>query len=148
MTGHEMGHKKLARLFTPESLEYAKKVGDALGAVSKGLGMSALTGYGLKRIWDRIGNDHRSKAIIEDLIKTDPILREADRDQVLEFYATIYNVAPTLSKERPLVREVLTNAVKFGRLDLNTLKALIDAEGHAAENKSSGSFLGTALKSL
>jgi hypothetical protein len=110
------------------------KTGIGLGTTL--LAMGALTGMQLKQAYSRIQNDVRRKAMIEDLILNDMIIKEAPREQVLEWYATIYNIAPKVSAEKPAVRELLQHFVKFGRIDLQTLKTLAETESKL--NSSSG----------
>jgi hypothetical protein len=92
------------------------------------LALGALTGLQIKQAYSKIQNDIRRKALIEDLIMHDPIIKEAPREKTLEYYATIYNIAPKISSEKPAVRELLQHFVKFGRIDLQTLKTLAETE--------------------
>jgi hypothetical protein len=103
-------------------------------------GMTALASHSLRSILRKIQNDTRRKALIEDLMSHDPIIKEAPKEEVLEYYATIYNLAPTVSLEKPVVRELLQHFVKFGRIDISTIKTLTDTEGKAQRRKQQSSF--------
>lgn len=103
-------------------------------------GMTALASHSIKSILRKIQNDIRRKALIEDLMSHDPIIKEAPKEEVLEYYATIYNLAPTVSLEKPVVRELLQHFVKFGRIDLSTIKTLTETEGKLHSGKQQPAF--------
>ncbi len=103
-----------------------------MGTLTKdmSIGAFALTsaGLGMKAVINKIQNDTRRSAIIQDLIETDPVLKEADPDQVMEYYAMIYRVAPRLSLEKLAVKELLQNFIKFGRVDIQSIKMIAETE--------------------
>lgn len=148
---HEIGLKKVAGLneflakkvtgFATSELGKAfaaDGVGAVLGNSGKALdqvkslmqiaGLGAVTSLGLAAIMRKIQNSTRHRAIIEDLIQNDPIIKQGDTQDVLQIYAMIYNMAPNLAKEKPAVREILQNYVRIGRMDMQTIKTLIDTE--------------------
>jgi hypothetical protein len=84
---------------------------------------------------NKIQNDTRRKALIEDLYSTDPIIKNADRDDVIEYYSTIFSVAPSISLDKNVVRELLQNFIKFGRVDIQTIKTLADTEKSMKQSK-------------
>ena len=90
--------------------------------------LAALGAIGLGLHLKKIQNSIRHKAIVEDLMTTDPIIKQAPREQVLEAYATIYHLAPRIALEKQIVRELLQQVVKFGRLDMQTVKMITDTE--------------------
>jgi len=136
---YTIGLEKTALLgINPKSLKDVSASLEGTGPLLKAtIGIASLTTFGLKAIINKIQNDTRRKALIEDLMSTDPIIKEADSTKVLEYYATIYNLAPTVSKEKPVVRELLQHFVRFGHIDLATIKTLTDTESKAA-NKPGG----------
>lgn len=91
-------------------------------------GITSLAGMGISALLSKIQNDVRRKAIIEDLYMNDPLISQAPKDEVLQYYATIYNLAPKVSLEKNVVKELLQNFIKFGRVDVNTAKTLVDTE--------------------
>ena len=99
-----------------------------------GLGLSLISGFALAAKMRQLQNDTRRKAIIEDLCNTDPILKGADKKEILTYYATIYNMAPLVSLDKPTVRELLQNFIKFGRVDMQTIKTLTETEKNRAQN--------------
>lgn len=115
--------------------ETVANVGTITAAVSVG-------GLALKRAVDKISNDTRRKALIDDLVRNDPVLQKVDKDQVMEWYATIYGVAPSLSTDKSAVREVLQNFARFGRADLQTLKMLAETEKTIAGQSVAHSWAG------
>ena len=92
-------------------------------------------GVALKTLINRIQNDTRRKAIIEDLMLTDPIIKTAPKDQVLSFYATLNNVAPSLAVDKNVTRELLQHFVKFGTIDHQTIKQLAETHSAITKNK-------------
>ena len=94
--------------------------------------------FGLARIIDQIRNDVRRKALFEDLVETDPMLKHEDPSELMQYYATIYKVAPTLSLDKGLVRNILTTAVKFGTMDLQVIKTLSETEKNLGGQKPNG----------
>lgn len=117
-------------------------VSNGVKTVSTGLataaGITALSANLLSTIYNKIRNDTRRKAIIEDLAKSDPVLKEVDTNELQEWFGTMYYYAPTLTADKSTVREVLTGFARFGRIDLQTLKMLAETEEKLAKLKSSG----------
>ena len=88
-----------------------------------------------------IMNNTRKKALIEDLMISDPVIKNADKEQVLEYYALIDHIAPAISLEKPIVRELLQTFVRFGRVDMNSLKLLTETQkNYATAKKEDGSL--------
>ena len=82
-----------------------------------------------------IQNNTRKKALIEDLMMTDPIIKNADKSEVLQYYAVIDSMSPSLALEKPAVKELLQTFVRFGRVDINTLKMLAETEKNKVQSK-------------
>lgn len=155
-TGYEMGMRKIAAKVSPEipgrlgeaagrfnlkTYSDLAQIGEAGGKVVKGLILPAtlamsLGAYGLKKVINKIQNDTNRKALLEDLMNTDPIIKKGPKEDVLKYYATIYNVAPDLSKDKNAVREILQSAVKFGRMDIQTIKSMTEIERNMQQGES------------
>lgn len=75
-----------------------------------------------------MGVSTTQQQVITKLLNTDPILKNADRESVLSYYKTICNMAPKVSQDENVVKDLLHNFVKFGRIDLQSLKLLTDTE--------------------
>lgn len=101
----------------------------------------------LRKAYNAITQDFKRKAIIEDLRRTDPMLRNVSDEQLMEWYATIYHFAPKFSLDKAAVREVLDNFARFGKVDVNTLKMLSETEKASEQAKSEGTSWGSALTS-
>lgn len=92
-------------------------------------------GLVIGKVINKIKNDIRRKSLLEDLRLNDPLLRDIDKAQLMEWYATIVHFAPTVSLDKNAVREILQGFARFGRIDLQTLKMLADTEkSMATEN--------------
>lgn len=102
----------------------------AVGAMALG---GILAPYILKKVRANIDNDIRKKRIIEDLALNDPLLKTVDRRQLYHWYATLCYYAPTLAQDKLTVAEVLNNFARFGKVDFNTIKMLVDTEKTVTE---------------
>lgn len=92
-------------------------------------------GLVIGKVINKIKNDIRRKSLLEDLRLNDQLLRDIDKAQLMEWYATIVHFAPTVSLDKNAVREILQGFARFGRIDLQTLKMLADTEkSMATEN--------------
>lgn len=131
---------KQAGFFSSETVKNLKDIGLIVA------GASLLKG-GIGYI-NELRNDTKRKALIEDLIKTDPVLKDVDHDQLMEWYATIYHFAPKFSLDRSAVREVLQNFARFGRLDINTIKMIADTEKSTADAKSKTNDWGGIIQGI
>jgi len=94
------------------------------GIVTSAIG----TGFMMSKIIQNIMNDHKRKAMLEDLIMNDAFIKQADPERVKEFYATIHYMAPKLSGDKNVVKELLQNFIKFDRVDISSIKALADTQ--------------------
>lgn len=106
----------------------AKNMGDIAKTVTFTGSAATLPYIAINHLKKQIQNDTRRKALIEDLYMNDPVISQADREEVIEYYATILSVAPSISLDKNVVRELLQNFIKFGRVDLQTIKTLADTE--------------------
>ncbi len=111
--------------------------------VKTGLGLLLGGGYAFNKIKTKLQNDIRRKTIIEDLANNDPILRNEDKETILQYYATIYNVAPTISLDKNAVKELITSFVRFGRVDVQTLKTLAETERNVTQSKDKSLAIGS-----
>lgn len=118
------------------------KINNLAGTATKGL----LLGWALQSKIKSLMNDHAAKAMLEDLILTDPILKQADPERVKEFYATICYMAPKLKADKNIVRELLQNFVKFDRVDMASIKALADTQG--VMSKGDKDMVGNIMKAF
>ena len=121
------------------------KPADVLKATSLAVGGALLSANVLKSIYNKISNDMRRKAIIEDLASHDPMLNRVDREQLKEWYATMYYYAPTLTADKATVREVLGGFAQFGKVDLKTLQLLAETEAKMLNNQQNGSIFDRML---
>lgn len=112
--------------------EVAKGFSMPSSALRIGAGI-ALSGLVMKKLVDKLNNDINRKALIENLAISDPVLKNVDKKQLLEWYATIYHCAPKLSLDKATVREVLTTFARFGKVDVQTLKTLAESEENIAK---------------
>lgn len=124
-----------------------KRTSEMMSVVGKGLGMAGISAVVFKSIINKIQNDMRRKAIIEDLANYDPMLKNVDREQLKEWFATMYYYAPTMTADKNTVREILTGFARFGKVDLSTLKTLAETE-EKLRKASGDSFLNSIISPI
>ncbi len=112
------------------------------------IGMLGTTAFALAQACKYITHDVKRKRLIEELGRTDPVLSRVEPDQLMEWYATIYHLAPTVSLDKSAVREILQNFARFGRVDVNTLKMLADTEKATSGSGGSMQSWGNTLSAL
>lgn len=135
MDGHAFAMQKTAGIIGNVGSQIAGGFAGGLddiakaGAISAGaLTATLLGGFGAQKVIDAASNSITRKALLEDLVLNDPIISQADEDQVKQYFATIHHLAPKLSQDKNIVRELLQNFIKFGRVDLASIKALADTQ--------------------
>ena len=113
---------------------------NTIGAVGKAVGVLSMGAMVTKQVIDKLNNDTRRKALIEDLSNNDPLLRQVDKKQLLEWYATIYHYGPKVSLDKTTVRELLQSFSRFGKVDMQSIKLIADTEKALtdADDKSGG----------
>ena len=99
-------------------------VGAAKGVLS---GVCA-AGLAIGQAKNALKRDQRRIMLISELHRNDPMLKDVDLEQLMTWYATIIHYAPKMSLDKNTVRELLQNFVRFGRIDVNTLKTLAETE--------------------
>jgi hypothetical protein len=110
-------------------------------------GMAATAVMAGKSIVNKLNNDTRRKALIEDLARNDSILRQVPKDKLIAWYGVIYQYGPQTSLNKEVTKDLLHTFARFGRVDMPTLKTLAETEkamaGTNAWSPSStfGSFL-------
>lgn len=122
----------------------AKKIGGNVPTavlVTAGIAGIAAGMRGISAVYNKLLNDPKRKRILEQLIAEDPILRDADKDKLLEYYAVIYHVAPSITLNKGALREPLKNFVRFDKVDVATMKTLAELEDKMRSHKSDTSFI-------
>lgn len=135
-----------AMRYAHKNRDEIQELSSLLGAGLKATGTLIASGFLLNRLKQKIQNNPRSRALIEDLIQNDPLIKEEDRDTVLQYYATIMNVAPSLALDKNAVRELLKQFIRFGKVDIQTLKILADTEKNIQQSKNTDLQLGKMFR--
>lgn len=128
-------------LFTDLRSGFGKGLGGGLGA-----GVVGLLAHALGAHWDNTKrvmlDDPRRKALLEQIIRTDSVLRDAlerhpdTKPMLLEAYGTMVKFAPTLSMDINAVRSFLREAILSGAgVNYATIKNLVDTERSIADAK-------------
>jgi len=79
---------------------------------------------------ENVINTLRSRAMFTDLINNDPYLKGSDPDTLLDVYGSIRDIAPDVTNNKEVTRNLLrlSSSHGMGGLDLNTMMALVKAQ--------------------
>lgn len=131
-------------------LEHLKNNIPTAALITAGIAGLAAGARGISAVHNKLANDPKRKRILEELVREDPLLRDADPDKLKEYYAVIYHIAPTLTLNKGALREPLKNFIRFDKVDIATMKTLAELEDKMRNSKgASNSFLndmGNVLK--
>lgn len=121
-----------------------------IALVTAGIAGLTAAARGIAAVHNKLANDPERKKILEDLVREDPVLRDADPEKLKEYYAVIYHIAPNLTLNKGALREPLKNFVRFDKVDLATMKSLAELEDKMKRGSTaSANFLndmGTVLR--
>lgn len=107
------------------SMEKMAMFGAGVKPAVAGMAVGAL---GLKMLYDKIQRDRQAKQVIDDLMRNDPIISKEAPEKVMQYAATVYNVAPSVTRDHNIMKNLLQNFIKFGTVDLQSIKMLVDIE--------------------
>jgi hypothetical protein len=118
-----------ARGFVPAIMEGAGKgIGGALVSGAVGLIGSAAVSIGN-------GNLHNQFMVaLEKAIQSNPILKNAKREKVLQYAETIFKFSPHVATDTNVLSSILANAIHGEGLDPMTIKSIVDLEGKFKDN--------------
>lgn len=125
--------------------------GNAMSAIKDTMivgGMAATALMAGGSIVNKLNNDTRRKALIEDLARNDTILRQVPKDKLIAWYGVIYQYGPKTSLNKEVTRDLLQTFARFGRVDMPTLKTIAETEKAMAGSSvwSSDSTFGNFLR--
>lgn len=102
---------------------FGKEMGATGAGLLRDIGNKAMAAIGA------MGDQSAREAILKQLKREDPILRDADDKVLMEAYHTMQRFAPTLSTDKNAVRSFLRQAVMNGvGPDYASIKLLADTE--------------------
>ena len=123
-------------------------IGGAVGGTLIGLAIHGI-GTGIDALRDHFMVDPKRKALVEALLRTDPVLSDAVQRHpdsitaVKEAYGTMVRFAPTLSLDVNAVRSFLREAVLGGAgVNYATIKNLVETERSISDAKPDYQFGG------
>lgn len=118
-----------------------KGVGSAFGGTVVGA-IAQLLGSGGAALMNRFSDEPKRKALVESLLRTDPVLSDAVKrhpdslGHIMESYKTMTRFAPALSMDPNAVRSFLRESVLGGAgVNYATIKNLVDTERSIADAK-------------
>lgn len=117
---------------------FNKGVGETLGkglsATFVGLGLAGL-GKAVKNI--ELGSLHNQfLEALEHSVATNPVLKQADRERVVNYAETVFKFAPHVATDANLLSSILANAVHGDGIDPMTIRTLADLDGRYVDNYS------------
>lgn len=136
----EIMTKQAAPGFGPvESLSkgFMENVGRGMAGLTMGIGVTSIASAvkGIKN--DQLHNEFVNA--LKTAISTNPILRQAKKEKVVNYAETIFKFAPNVATDPNLLSSVLANAVHGEGVDPLTLKSLSELESRYKDNMSFGS---------
>lgn len=118
--------------------DFAGGISKGLAGVTLGLGVSALTSAIKSTATSQLHNQFTTA--LSSAIATNPVLRQAKKEKVVNYAETIFKFAPHVATDANLLSSILANAVHGEGIDPQTIKTLTDLESRYAEVRSPSSF--------
>ena len=94
-------------------------------------GIIALSGHdgeNINRLRDTAENEAKYEAALQQLLLSDPIIAEADQDQVRDIYETVRKLSPTIANSPVTLGPVLKEGLQYGSLPIQQINDLLKAE--------------------
>ena len=121
---------------------------DTLGqTITRGIGQSFGQGLGNLAVTagvTSVGSLYRSvhnmalhdkfRQALYRAVEGNRILREADKDKVIQYGETVFKFAPNVATDSNLLSSILANAIHGEGIDPMTIKTLTDLEGKFTDN--------------
>ncbi len=98
-------------------------------------GLGVAGALGLKMLLARIQNNSKRTILINDLLRTNAIIKGGDKQRIMGWYATLVQVAPRSALDKTVVTEVLEGAVRFNKLDVATINMLAKMENEIVKKE-------------
>ena len=70
----------------------------------------------------------QTRTLLERMLLTDPIIREADPDMVVSLYNTLQQANPEIARDPNLIRFALREAIQYESVPLHTYKDLVETD--------------------
>lgn len=118
--------------------DFAGGIGKGLAGVTLGLGVTGLASA-VKSISNDKLHGEFSQALME-AIASNPILRQAKKEKVVNYAQTIFKFAPHVATDANLLSSILANAIHGEGVDPQTIKTLTDLEARYTMTNSSTAF--------
>lgn len=118
--------------------EFAGGIGKGLAGVTLGLGVAGIAAAA-KDISKGTMHTQFTMAL-ERAISTNPILRQAKKEKVINYAETIFKFAPHVATDANLLSSILANAVHGEGIDPQTIKTLTDLESRYTMTASPAAF--------
>lgn len=117
---------------------FGKAVGEGLAGITMGLSMGGISSA-MKLIRGDIMHTQFMEAL-NKAIASNPILRQAKRDKVVNYAMTIFKFAPHVATDANLLSSILANAIHGEGVDPQTIKTLTELESRYTTTTSTPAF--------
>lgn len=77
---------------------------------------------------DEALDDVKTRTVVERMLLSDPIIREADPDTVVSLYNTLQQANPEIARDPNLLRFALREAIQYESVPLHTYKDLVETD--------------------
>lgn len=137
----EAGLPSMSELFYSKSGDgrTSGMLGSILDGAGKGLGGALVSGavgiLGSAASSINNGSLHNKFMVaLEHAIHTNPILKNAKREKVIQYAESIFRFAPRVAGDTNLLSSILANAIHGEGIDPLTIKTLVDLESKFKDN--------------
>lgn len=100
-----------------------KEIGNKAGAALLVGSIAAMAGYGAGTL-GAMSQTRKARQNMRELTRSNPVLEAADPAYLKRVLSSLITVAPDMVQNKPILEDILVQAVKIGRIDMNTLSTL------------------------
>jgi hypothetical protein len=117
---------------------FSEGLGKGLAGLTLGLGVSAVASAAKNVVTNNLHTEFMEA--LRQAVASNPILRQANKQKVVNYAQTIFKFAPHVATDANLLSSILANAVHGEGVDPQTIKTLTDLESRYTMTTSATSF--------
>lgn len=117
---------------------FAGSIGKGLAGATIGVGVAGLSGLVRNITGGSLHNEFLEA--LQEAVATNPILKQAKKDKVMNYANTIFKFAPHVAADANLLSSILANAIHGEGIDPQTIKTLTDLENRYNEAQTGNTF--------
>lgn len=117
---------------------FSEGLGKGLAGLTLGLGVTAVASAAKNMVTNNLHTEFMEA--LRQAVASNPILRQANKQKVVNYAQTIFKFAPHVATDANLLSSILANAVHGEGVDPQTIKTLTDLESRYTMTTSATSF--------